>query len=1120
MERFSRKSQVTSQKSGKIGTPFSLAFLTVFCLLTSVFYSHAEEMTAQAQAEAILKFIDRPIGLVHMPNCGNGELAFALLDADRTLRIHAQDPDYNKIQTARGTADVKGYYGRRVWFDQGDLTRLLPVGNSCDLAIMTNLTDKDLTPELAKEISRVLHPWYGMLLMTGEFSIDTLAVWGNHLGSSGLSWQISSRGQTTENRGQKGSGKTDFSLLTSVFSGFLLKAEKPRLPGTDDWPLWWHGPDNNPVSKDSAFRMPETLQWTGKPFYTTRIELPIVADGRLYMLLNGHEMDTTRGAPLFRGIENGKPLLIAQTVGSGSRLWIRELSADAWVQAARPILAADRTKVLIAEGKTLFELAGATGKELRKFEADTDEIKWMTLADGKLFILGGIKTESFGHRSSKAVIPFRSSGLNLIVYDRNTLKELWRIDREPGKGAFDPRSPAITGGKLFICGEDDTAEAFTVENGKPLWKVKAGFERMKIQSYEWDRSSRHPVTGYAMCGVYIISGTEMAQAVVLSQKDGSRLWTRTTKGPSMLQPLAFDNLIWNGRGAGVNPFTGKEEKKLGRIGGGTCGRDTASASGIVGGGGFSYDFEDEKHYPLLSAKSSCMAGQYIADGMLFKFPSPCSNCTEWRGFLVRGTQEHPPVLKQRIYSGNTGTSITDTGPEGWLTYRGNNTRSSNTGIQVSADLKIRWNIQTGIETDARSKGGRVLCDAELPPVPPVIAGNTVIIGKGEGSVCAIDLVSGKQLWKAYTSGRISSSPTIWNARVFVGSADGYLYAFSLKDGSETWRLRAAPGAGRPMVYEQLGSRWPILGSPVVQDGKVYVNAGMLNAVDGVYVICADADTGVISWEQTNWDDSSVKLLGYKDGWTLSGAGHLALGNELILHGGQYPLVRIDESTGTVAPMAVKGLDPKKRYGRKDEFARTSKGQEVGTIGTELVVFGGRRLFTDQAESGTDRNSLTFLYNGEDGKGRFPVVGATDSVLMPAWDEKDIVFYITLKKKKSLALISREKVIKGITDAVNSNPGKGRAEISLGSIKEITWQSSFKYGWGAKGMILTPDAVVVLKAGQKGRGYVLALYSRTDGAVVTQVKLPASPVWDGFAVASDGTVVVACVDGTILAIGRN
>jgi outer membrane protein assembly factor BamB len=52
-----------------------------------------------------------------------------------------------------------------------------------------------------------------------------------------------------------------------------------------------------------------------------------------------------------------------------------------------------------------------------------------------------------------------------------------------------------------------------------------------------------------------------------------------------------------------------------------------------------------------------------------------------------------------------------------------------------------------------------LFDAELPPAPPIIAGRTVIVAGSDGSVDALDLESGRRLWRSYTGGRITSCPS-------------------------------------------------------------------------------------------------------------------------------------------------------------------------------------------------------------------------------------------------------------------------------------------------------------------------------------------------------------------------
>ena len=88
--------------------------------------------------------------------------------------MHGQDANGARTREARQRADDQGLLGRRVWFGHGDLSRLLPVGRSADLVVLTDLEADELTAELAAEIRRVLHPWYGLAVAADGSIVATL----------------------------------------------------------------------------------------------------------------------------------------------------------------------------------------------------------------------------------------------------------------------------------------------------------------------------------------------------------------------------------------------------------------------------------------------------------------------------------------------------------------------------------------------------------------------------------------------------------------------------------------------------------------------------------------------------------------------------------------------------------------------------------------------------------------------------------------------------------------------------------------------------------------------------------------------------------------------------------
>jgi len=1087
--------------------------MTIALICTVMSCAPATGEDAEALARRVLDAAGRPIGLVHMSRCGNGTLALALAGLDGGLRVHGQDANGARIREARQRADDQGLLGRRVWLDHGDLSRLLPAGRSADLVVLTDLEADELTAELAAEIRRVLHPWYGLAVLgdaSGELDEAALRKW-----AASISAHHTPLG---------GSGR-------------LVAVKAAALAGADDWPQWWHGPDNNAVSTDRAFRLPESVQWTGKPFFSTRIELPIVAAGRLFVLWNGHAMDSSPGEPRLAGPEGDGPLLTARATGSGVRLWARRLSPAAWLQASRSAMIADGNDLLVADGGRLLVLNQATGRQRRAVDTGCEEVRWLAAAEGKVLILGGRPTQRRGQRSMDSVIPFRQGGLKLRALRRKDFSLRWSIRREPGGEAFDPRSAAVAGGRVFLCTESGRAEAYALADGKALWRTPTGVEREKPKAYEWDRSSRHPVTGYAVGGLYLVSGTEQGRAVALAQSDGRVRWTQPTPQHHQLIPLAFDGLIWDS-GKGLDPATGRTKRRLSGVQSGGCSRMTACPQGIVGNAGLTYNLWSDKPEELLSAKSACGAGQYVANGLIWKFPTPCVNCTEWRGFVARGTADSPAPPGPRLTVSHTAEPPRQS-PSGWTTYRGDARRSAFSPARIARRPRIAWVTESRRSAGAVSTSGTVLLEAELSPAPAVIAGGTALIGRADGSVDALALADGRRKWRVWTGGRIYGSPAVWRDRVLVGSADGMLYAFALADGRELWRLRVAPRAGRIFLFEQLGSRWPVLASPLVVDGRIYVTAGLLDAVDGVRAVCADAN-GKLLWERDDWSPAGVEGM-------LSGAGQFCWDDGPVYHGAEAPLVRLAAADGdcraAVAHGHIKALTTwdVRRWRTIQAFHhsyKSAKGQEVGALGPGWLVYGGRRLFSDQAETGTWRNALHLVCPGERGRGRLPILHTEEgSARMPAWDDKDVLLPVQSYKPRFTGLILarqsdvRQGALARMPDANTAQilarndkaaqgqsipPDQLRRALPIVSEMPSRWRVPFPYGWSPVACVLSRDAAPVALR-HHGQAAKLVAHNRADGKKRWEIELPSSPCHNGLAVADDGSIVATLTDGRALCV---
>lgn len=1091
------------------------------------------QAAAVPEARAILDSLERPAGLVHLAGCGDGDLALALLEADETLRIHGQDADYGKIQTARESADERGFYGKRVWFDQGDFTRLLPVANSCDLVIITGLADNDLNPALAKEIARILHPWYGTALLAGSVSDEQLRQWGQTFSDLAI-------------------GEPE---LAQIAGRRFLRIKKPALEGADNWSHFWHGPDNNAVSTDTVYRLPETVQWTGKPYDGTRIDLPIVADGRLFMLWNGHLLDVTFGEAVLPGEEvslklqgwdtvfagaweaQRGPLLEARASGSGVRLWSKRMSPAMWLQTARSVVVASEGRLLVGDGGVLLELDQATGKELRRVDLECEEIKWLAAGGEYFCVLGGPDFNRFPQRMRRLeenVVPFRSSGIRLMVLDRKSLAMRWQEWRDAGVDAFDPRSPALAANRLFLCTERGRAEAYDMENGRRLWEQDTGIEFGMKVDFLWDRVSRHPVSGYAVAGLYILAASDMKQCAVLSQEDGRPLWELPRgAGPYAPIPLGFLDLVWFNK-SGLDPLTGQEKRRQDSVSVGGCGHVTAAPQGIIGLSGLCWDAINDRPVPTLPGKSACGSGQLVANGLIWRIANGCDHIPEWRGFNVRGPAEQslPPAGPRLIRSAPLAVPDHEHEADGWTTYRANTARASSLAVQVAEDVRLLWSVSPFGRAAENVPAGGVLLGPTITPVPPLTSGNTVVVCSQDGAIEALDLRSGQRLWRARTGGRIQSSLTIWKDRVFAGSADGWVYAFALKDGRELWRLRVAPEAGRIMLFDQLGSRWPVLGTPLVVDGRVLALAGFMDGLDGLCAVAADAVSGEILWERTDWKDADGEILNIEN--RLGGTGQFCWDeevNEAVYSAGEGLPIRLSIADGTVRAAYGRGRIQKLMDDRRtaNEFVNThyKAGQDIGKLGSGWMLKGGTRMLYDKLKSYQSEKKVHFFSQDNRGDGRFSILKVEDSLVMPCWDDKDILFPLQEDRKKTPVSIALCPVEGLKTHLVASAEGSGESTEWLARDISFSKQEGKFYRWRtdlASGDMspvasaLTANAALVLVEHERSAQYGLIALSRTDGSTMWDVNLPAAPVDDGLAVASDGTCVVALKNGSVLRIG--
>ena len=151
-------------------------------------------------------------------------------------------------------------------------------------------------------------------------------------------------------------------------------------------------------------------------------------------------------------------------------------------------------------------------------------------------------------------------------------------------------------------------------------------------------------------------------------------------------------------------------------------------------------------------------------------------------------------------------------PADVLTYRGDAARSGMMpGPGPSADPVVRWTFEPG-----------------APIVSQVaVAAGVVYLVTGVGTLHALDLTSGTELWHAESGAPSRAGPSIAGDLVFVANVDG-IVAFDVRGGNQVWSTTAT-GA--------------LHGTPAIV-GELIVTASAEGVVSGVV-----ARSGTIAWQE-------------------------------------------------------------------------------------------------------------------------------------------------------------------------------------------------------------------------------------------------------------------------------
>ncbi|MHC4395551.1 MAG: outer membrane protein assembly factor BamB family protein [Planctomycetota bacterium] len=980
---------------------------------------------------------------------GDTKCELAMKLAHKTeLLVYVQLSQDRDVEAARRAVDAAGLYGTRVYVEKGALTKLHLADNIADAVIATGSAGG----VSRAEVLRVLCPGGKALIRNKELI-------------------------------------------------------KPLLKGADDWSHPYHGPDNNPQSKDQVVKAPYLTQFLAEPRYAPLTQVAVASAGRVFKAF-GHVAFKKREEPFLC-------TLAAFNGYNGTVLWKRELTPGIMVH--RNTLIATPETVYLGDDKSCKIIDAATGRLKDEIKPAIEVAggtfwKWMGLENGVLYALVGEQEQrdavtrqqrtrhgwpwnpvSEGFNQPDGIGPGEQAylahpwgyGRTVLAINPKTKKVLWRhLEDKP----IDSRAMCMKNGRIYVFRFDAYLACLDAKNGKQIWRKTPDnapelFKTLGAYSNRQGWQTNWRTAAYLKCSdkALYFAGPQVGSLVAVSAEDGSVLWQDSYNN---YQLVLRDDGLYGLSGQmdtepsrKFDPLTGKilAEIKTSRR---SCTRPTGSSDAIfyrARGGSARLDVASNQAHWISPMRAQCHDGVTIANGLLYWWPSTCDCQLTLYGITSLGPAggfDFSPTATEAGRLEKSSADLTKVVPlaessADWPMFRGNNTANVTTRAVIAENSKVQWRFNP---------------KANFVPTAPVTAGGLIFVGGSDGIVRAFDAATGKTQWTAYTGGAIVFPPTIWKGRALVSSADGWVYALEAKTGRRLWRFRAAPQERKIPVYGSLMSTWPAASGVLVEDGVAYAAAGIVN-YDGTYVYALDAESGRIKWQNNT--------SGHLDDQAHSGVsvqGHLLLHDDKLYMAG-----------GTSVSPAVYDIkdgkclnDPAllRQLTRNNLFTSLCpRGRELFLVGDKVGV-SGRPFYAhpdyDVYDASVDNKMLHASSGGRD------------------------IVWLNNQKIMCFAPLSKQALNKTMPE-----PSSVGNSVSIWpKLDNFTDKPLWEYVCeNSVAVAVSKNAVVVLKQKE------LVALDMQDGKVLWTAWIPQEPVPWGLAVDCDGRVIVTIKDGRVMCFGQ-
>ncbi|MGQ9574580.1 MAG: outer membrane protein assembly factor BamB family protein [Thermoguttaceae bacterium] len=664
---------------------------------------------------------------------------------------------------------------------------------------------------------------------------------------------------------------------------------KPFPEGIDDWSHHYHGPDNNPQSRDKLARAPYLTQFVVEPRYAPAPQAAVASSGRVYMAF-GHVAWHEREEPWLN-------TLIALNGFNGTMLWKRPLRPGIMVD--RCTMIATPTALYLADDQSCKLLDPATGTLLDEIIVPAETAggtfwKWIALEGGVLYALIGEnepQDPDARWRRTAHGWPWNEMsklyndpkhlwgfGKTLLAIDPKTKKVLWKFQEDP---PIDSRALGMTKGRIYFCHFGRYLECVDASSGRVVWKRTPQSDPALFEGVGPYRADQGPIQGwktnnYMKCTdkVLYFAGPQVAWLSAVSAEDGRFLWRHPARD---LHIVIRDDGLYT-----IGPATAADQtKRLDPLTGQvlatyqtrrrSCTRATGSVDSIFfrgHEGSARFDVAAGRTAWISAMRPSCQVGVVVANGHLYWLPWVCDCNLQLFGAICCAPAgsfdfKQQAVEAERLESSPQADAVADfpAARGDWPTYRANNARTARSPASIPTQVKCLWQYTP---------------PHEIQPTAPVAAGGMVFFAGEDGIVRALDAGSGQERWRAYTGGAVHYPPSIAEGRALVGSGDGWAYALEAASGRLLWRFRAAPVPRKILLYGRLLSTWPVASGVLVDQGVAYFAAG-INDFDGTHVYALDAASGRIRWQN--------HAAGHLDEFSLRGVA--CQGEMLLLDGRLY-----------------------------------------------------------------------------------------------------------------------------------------------------------------------------------------------------------------------------------------